>query len=322
MNSDCLLNKKLSIGVSFNKMTSQNWIDIFREYGTYINDIYFSPIENVNFQTRRNVYNYECQNQDFLESELAAVLTAASKMGIARKLVLNVPMLRSQIALLLFTYEKYKEKYDIEYVTTFFSCAREIKKSVPAQPIICSYNQGITSLVDLENILNDNVFYSIVLGNNFLRNIEAFRLIHKYNQKIELLLNNGCMIDCTSFCGLPNRYCESNFKANILRKGINHLYAECSLFPEELHKRLIPLRLIDYYKLSTRPIHYDVLIDLLSSYIQGESYSFIKKRVCNYNLYGRLAHFHSYYQELQYSKIISYKKSLWEQTIKSSYEVQ
>ncbi len=317
MNHNCQLYKKFSIGVSFYRMTSRDWINIFSKYGFYINDIYFSPIESIDFQTRRNVYNYETQSQSFLESELNDVLAAASSMGIARKIVLNVPMLHSKVDLLVSTYEKYKAKYDIEYVTTFLTCAREIKKLVSSQQIICSYNQGITSCQDLECILKDGIFDSIVLGTGFFRNIEAFHLIHNYGSKIELLLNNGCMTNCTSFCRLPNRYCEGNFIANLSHKDINLLYAECSLFPEELHKYLDPLQLIDYYKLSTRPIYYDSLVDLLSSYIQGESLSYIEAKTSNYNLYARLAHFHTYYKELEYSEIIEHKKKLWQKILKS-----
>lgn len=312
MKSESQLYKKFSIGISFYRMSAEDWINVFSQYSQYINDVFFSPIESLDFQTRRNIYNYDTQNQEFLDSQLKTVLDAAKQKGIARKIVLNVPIFIDNEETLLRAYEKYKDNYNMEYVTTFLSCAKRIKEMDSTQKIICSYNQGITTHQELERILETDVFYSIVLGTNFLRDFNAFNLIHRYKQKVELLLNNGCMPNCKSFCRLPNIYCESNFADNLSRKDINYLYAECSTFPEEIHKHYLTSNLIDYFKLSTRPINYGGMVDMLSSYITGNSWSYIRSSVINYNLYGRLAHFHKHYGELQYAQILNYKKEIWE----------
>lgn len=311
--SNTKLYKKFSIGISFYKMTADDWINILNKYHFYINDIFFSPIESIDYQTRRNIYNYEKQDQFFLEGELNKVLSAALDLCVARKIVLNVPKFLDNPDELLIAYQRYKSRYDIEYVTTFLSCARKIKEIDNSQQIICSYNQGIKTEQELEKILESNLFFSIVLGTNFYRNINAFRLIHQYEQKIELLLNNGCMSNCASFCRLPNKYCKNNFAENLLHKGINCLYAECSMFPEEIHKYFLPNDLIDYYKLSTRPIYFRGMIDMLSSYIEGESSKYINTSVTNYNLYGRLAHYSGFYKELKYEEILKNKEAIWEQ---------
>ena len=309
------LYKKFSIGISFYSMTSQEWIRILRQYKSYIHDVFFSPIEGIEYQTRRNIYDYERQTKEFLEEELARVLDEAKSLGIYRKMVLNVPQLYEDTERLPSLYEKYKRIYDIEYVTTFYSCAKKIKEIDNTQPIVCSYNQGIKTRDELEQILSTNIFCTIVLGTNFFRDIESFRLVHSYGQKTELLLNNGCMRNCTSFCRFPNRYCSQNFEANLSKTDIDHLYAECSMFPEELHNHLLKMNLIDYYKLSTRPIHYGSMDKMLSSYIEGDSYKYILERFNNYNLYGRLAHFHQYYSELNYDKILEIKDLIWQKII-------
>ena len=121
------------------------------------------------------------------------------------------------------------------------------------------------------------------------------------------------MSNCASFCRLPNKYCKNNFAENLLHKGINCLYAECSMFPEEIHKYFLPNDLIDYYKLSTRPIYFRGMIDMLSSYIEGESSKYINTSVTNYNLYGRLAHYSGFYKELKYEEILKNKEAIWEQ---------
>ncbi len=307
------LYRKFSIGISFYKMTAEDWSKILDKYYFYINDIFFSPIESIDYQTRRNIYNYEKQEHGFLEEELNNVLRAAQRHGIALKIVLNVPKFIDDPKELLIAYQKYKNRYDIEYVTTFLSCAKKIKEIDNSQRIICSYNQGIMTEKELEIILKSNAFYSIVLGTNFYRNLNAFRLIHLYGLKVELLLNNGCMPNCSSFCKLSNLYCINNFTDNIKQKGINYLYAECSMFPEEIHEHFLPKDLIDCYKLSTRPIYYDRMIDMLSSYIKGDSLSYIRSNISNYNLYGRLAHFNKYYKDLKYEQVINNKRKIWQQ---------
>ena len=228
-------------------------------------------------------------------------------------MVLNVPKYIYKPDILIPVYEKYRMDFDLEFITTFLSCARKIKELDSSQKIVCSYNQGIKTYKELNLILESNLFDAIVLGNHFIRDFDAFRLVHKYGHKVELLLNNGCMPNCDSFCRFPNSYCINNFEENLSKKNVNYLYAECSLFPEELHKFFIPMELVDYYKLSTRPIYYGGMDDMLSSYIKGDSSEYINKSVTNYNLYGRLAHFHKYYNIFQYTQIMCEKKNIWEQ---------
>lgn len=320
MDTNLQLNKKISIGISFYRMSAEEWIKIFNQFHPYICDIFFSPVEKIEYQTRRKVYDYDTQDIPFLENELTKVLDAAKDFGISRKIVLNVPSFINDCNELVPLYEKYKNKYNVELVTTFLSCAKRIKEIAPEQSITCSYNQGIKSREELEYLLTTDVFDTIVLGTNFFRDIDSYKLIHKYEKKVELLLNNGCMRNCKSFCRYPNVYCSNNFEINLLDKDLNKLYAECSMFPEEVHKYLIPLGLIDFYKLSTRPIFYKQMVDMLSSYIQGNSSMYISSNYKNYNLYGRLAHFHPYYSELNYDSIIKYKENIWEESMKS-YEI-
>lgn len=316
MKSTPLLHKKFSIGISFYRMTSEDWINVLRKYQLYIGDIFFSPTESIRFQTRRNIYNYDTQDIYFLEKELSKVLYAAKELDINRKIVLNVPSFYDNAEELVSLYVKYKYKYNIEYVTTFLSCAKRIKEIDSTQKIICSYNQGIKTHQELKVIIDSHIFESIVLGTNFFRKIDVFQFMCDYKQKVELLLNNGCMQNCISFCKFPNEYCKCNFREQLSQKNINTLYAECSMFPEEVHQYLLPLKIIDCYKLSTRPIHYSSMIDMLDSYIEGNSEKYISSKTNNYNLYGRLAHFHPYYNDLDYKTIISQKEAIWREVLK------
>jgi len=309
------LKNKFSIGISFYKMKSNDWLKILYKYKPYINDIFFSPVESLEYQTRRNVYNYDTQSIAFLESELDTVLYAAKRLGLTLKMVLNTPQFIDNPEKLIVAYKNYKCRYEIEYITTFQSCARRIKEIDNTQKIICSYNQGIKSYNELKDILDTQLFCTIVLGTRFLRDFNAFRLIHNYGQKIELLLNNGCMSNCESFCKFPNNYCITNFSKNLTQKSIDLIYAECSIFPEELHKYYLSNNIVDYFKLSTRPIHFEEMCNMLSSYIEGNSMKYINSNIYNYHLYSRLAHFGKYYKILDYNQILHEKETIWNHLI-------
>lgn len=311
MNIKTGLFKKISIGISFYLMNAEDWTKILRRYHEYIHDIYFSPIENADYQSRKRIYNYKTHNIQFLEEELNKVLEVAKELGIYRKLVLNVPIFLNNQQDLDSIYIRYRRKYNIEYVTTFLSCANRIKEIDNSQQIICSYNQGIKTSQELVQILDTKIFHSIVIGTRFFRDFEIFNIVHKYGQKIELLVNNGCLPNCTSFCSKSNKLCEYNFKQNLLKRNINALYALCSMFPEEIYTYLLPLDIIDYYKFSTRPCTYNEMIDMLSSYIDGDSSIYIKNTINNYHLYGRLGYFYQHYKDLDYKQITDYKKTIW-----------
>ena len=315
------LKKKFSIGISLYNMNAEEWEKILTKYQYYINDIFFSPIESIDFQTRRNIYNYEKDNLAEIKNQLEYVLDIARKLEISLKLVLNVPNFLDNSDIIIRIYEKYKYRYNMDYVTTFYNCAKRIREIDSDQKIVCSYNQGIKNHIELENLLSSQIFNTVVIGNNFYRDFKSFDLIHRYEHKIELLLNNGCMGDCLSFCRMPNKYCINNFEKNLNKTNINYLYAEASMFPEEIHKYLLPLDLIDYFKLSTRPIHLKTLDDMLNSYITADSLSYINKRINNYHMYGRLTHFYPYYNSLDYEQIMSYKYDIWEQSKNRYYEV-
>lgn len=304
------LENKISIGYSSSNFTSEQWQHILGKYAKYIHDIYFSPIEELCFQTRRNTYNFKTTTIEERSAQLADVVKSANELGIKTKLVLNVPNMISNVDDNVKQYFLYKERFSIDYVTTFVSVAEEIKKIDPDVKLLCSYNQGITSIEMLKEILEKNIFCAIVLGERFLHNFKAFDLVKSHDTKMELLVNNGCMLNCGSFCSTYG-FCEGNFYKNLSEKGILGLYAETSILPEELYQFYIPSGLIDVYKLSTRPCEFWELSNMLESYVSGNSESYIKENIRNYHLYARLAFFMKYYTEMDYSMLISEKRHIW-----------
>lgn len=304
--------KSISLGISFSHISVDDWKEILYKYAYFIHDIYFSPYSLVNYQSRRNVYDFNNTSTEERREQLTDVIDFARKNNIKPKLVLNSIFFKTNPDEVLRLYSHYNEKYGINYITTFANGAVLIRKAFPDTKIVCSYNQGILNYDGLKELLQMDLFYSFVLGQRFIRDFDAFRLIHSYDKQVELLVNNGCMHTCTSYCSIPN-YCWANFDKSCRGKGYHALYAESSLFPEELALFYFDSGLIDLYKLSCRPIQKKELLNLLDSYISVDSKTFINKCNDNYHLYARLTHFSPYYPKFCYDNILDFKKHIWEQ---------
>lgn len=305
------LNKKLSVGISMNLITADQWCDILKQYSKYIHDIYFSPVDSMLFQSRRTIYDFSNTTIEQRENELKQVIESARKHNIKLKLVLNSKEVRDRFDDCVDKYKYYKDLYEIEFVTTYIEIARRIKAYDNTARIICSFNQGISSRTMLEEIIKEKLFYGIVLGERFLHDFAAFKLLNEAHVIMELLVNNGCMLNCGCFCVNNVPFCKDNYYKNLEKKGLVHLYAECSILPEELTYFYAPTNSIDIYKLSTRPIDYNEISNMMESYTTGESKSFIDKNKRNYHLYCRLTHFSPFYNDIEYNDLVEIKKEMW-----------
>ena len=126
------------------------------------------------------------------------------------------------------------------------------------------------------------------------------------------MLNTGCCINCASYCKILNQnYCSDLFRKNKERYGPEYMYALQSIFPEEMLKYYLPADCIDVFKLASRPIKFQELDSLLSSYSSFNSKTFIEKSKNNYHLFARLAHFSQFYNQFDYSSINNMKQEIW-----------
>ena len=302
------LKKKLSIGLSFGYLSVDENISIIEKYADYIHDVYFSPVESLRLQTRLKIYDFDNTTQEKRRTDLNEVLGVAKSKGIKISLVLNANMVSpKEMADLL---KAYNNLYKIDSVTTTTEVAKHIKSLYPEMHITCSYNEGISTKAKLESVVSSGLFDSIVLGNSFIRDYDAFAYVRNYGLSMVLLVNNGCSLGCTNFCrSNEHDYCRRLFAERLKNVGTaSALYALQAIFPEELNTYY---KDIDVFKLSSRPITYEEYVDLLESYISGESKSFIEKTTRNYHLYGRLSHFGKYYNEFEYHSILMMKEYIW-----------
>lgn len=301
--------KKISIGVSFCHITPTEFTDEIVKYHDSIGEIYFSPCESINYQTRNFIYDKNKSIENKME-ELSYVLNKAKEYNICLNMVLNTNMInRSEVIDIT---EKYLNSFKISSITTFTKHALLLQHIFPEINYSCTYNQGLNTIDKINNLIDQNIFTSIVLGSNFLRSIDIFSYVHKKGLKVKLLVNNGCAHNCTNFCK-DSTYCEDNFNKLLFNSDINKIYAEQSLFPEELDYYNDDD--IIYYKLSSRPISKKELDDLLYSYISKKTIELINSDKNNYHLWGRLFYFTPYYDQLDYEKIVDYKKEIWKSAI-------
>lgn len=308
------LYKKFSIGVSFGQITDMEFISLMKEFKDFIHDIYFSPVEDILYQSRYGIYNFDNTTAHQRLKFLYNVINVAKCYEIQTTLTLNT---RRDVNESFDIYKNYKNIFNMNQVTTTSDLAIIINRYNKNEKIICSYNEGIYSNKKLKDLIDLNCFSAIVLGNHFLRDFKTFDFLYKKKIETVLLVNNGCLSDCQNFCK-QHKICEEKFNESLTSFSVEELYAKESLFPEELHKFYLNDGLIKVIKLSTRPIKYTEFRDLLNSYISGDSEQYINKTKYNYHLYGRLAYFKKFYNDFNYHNIISQKKKIWSSYVKDS----
>lgn len=305
------LYKRLSVGISFGFITAEEQIRLFDRYSDYIHDVYFSPTESIRLQTRFNIYDFQNTTNEKRQQELDKVLQFVKKREIKISLVLNASMTSPEY--MTEVLNLYHKRYAIDSITTTKPVAKLIRQSSILLPVVCSYNEGICTSNDLLNILDSGLFNAIVLGNSFIRDFNAFSMIKKRGLSTILLVNNGCSFGCTNFCRTNiNDYCKKLFLQRLTScKSAMDLYAQQSLFPEELFQYYRSNQNIDILKLTSRPIAYEEYKNLFDSYISGNSKEFIDETARNYHLYARLGHFRDFYSTFDYTEIYYRKLLLW-----------
>ena len=301
---------RLSIAISFGCISAFDYIKVIDKYKPFIHDLFFSPVEDIKFQTRRLNYDFASTTIKERYDELTKVIDYANNSNLSITLTLNSPNMTTTEAVEVF--ELYYKKYNIKNVTTFCDIASSLKERYSDLNFICSYNEGITDLSKLKQILNLKLFKTIVFGSSMLHNFQAFKLAKEQGNKVSIIANTGCMLDCHLFCR-KSFLCKSQFDRHLRDEGINHLYATTSIFPEELLTYYLPSGNIDYIKLASRPINKEELDKLLNAYTNGNTLSFIQNSESNYHLYGRLGHFAPHYSEIDFNEVLLEKQKMWKQ---------
>lgn len=302
---DNLFHKKFSVGLSL-QMNAQQYYDLFKVYGSYIDSIYFSPPLGERYHSRLKVAK-EFERAGML-TEFYDIIQVIRGNGIHLDAVLNTYHLNDED---IRQFLSFCEAYDIDDITTLEEYAGKIDKH-PKRNLIYSYNNGLHDLKG--NLKTFSCFDTIVLGTDFLRCPKDINMLSKTKQ-VKILLNNGCSPNCLT-CRYGSQMCKNTLDHNLSTKSYDRIYAEQSFFPWELTTLVSQLENWDMIslKISNRTSGYRYIVDCLHSYIYGDNVSpYIKEQVGNFHLWFRLGEFSKYYKRLDLDNIEKIKRTLkWE----------
>lgn len=296
------LYNKFSFGLSL-QISVDEYNEILNNYGDFINSVYFSLPLGRAFHTRiRVVEEYESREA---KKKLFEILKLFKENGKKLEVVINQYGITESQLLEAIKYINQNIKFDS--ICTLDEYLPVLYESYPNAYLISSFNNLKLSANDIKS--TSHKYKQIVVGKNFMRDIDLLKLIKEEKFDLKLLLNNGCSFNCGS-CRAGTKQCADVFNKNVKDIGVQNLYAIQSFFPSEL-QRLINEIEVDELKISNRPCSYEYLNNCLDSYINNNE-NYINDNIKNYHLWGRLGQFTPFYNEFDFNTIKEIKRNLWE----------
>lgn len=295
------LYKKFSFGISL-QISLDKYKELINNYGDFINSVYFSLPLGKEFHTRiRVVEEYERKES---EKKLFEILKLFKDNGIKLEIVINQYEISKSKLMEAIKY--INQNVDFDSICTLDDYLSVLYDNYPDAYLISSFNNLKLSANDIKK--TSHKYKQIVIGKNFMRDINLLKLINVEGFDSKLLLNNGCSFNCSS-CRGGTKQCVEVFDENVKKIGVQKLYAIQSFFPSELHRLLEKIEL-DELKISNRPCGYEYLRNCLDSYINNNE-SYIEDNIKNYHLWGRLGQFTPFYKEFDFNAIKKIKEDLW-----------
>ena len=305
--------KKFNIGLTLE--TNLKEFECFvKEYHPYIHSIYFSPPVNKYFHTRSKV------NQMFLlpgkKKLFWNMLKIAKEYGIELELLLNTLVLDDEMikkaSILLETHDIKVDS--VCFLTQYYE---SVLKYFPNTKYILSFNNGFRTVKEIDNIIENYKFDTLVLGSAFIRNNRLFSYLASRNKEVYLLLNNGCSFNCTT-CNNVGTVCSYFFKENLKKHSLDYLYALQSIFPYELHEGIIDTSNIKCFKISNRSNPLPFVKNVIDSYMTNEVLKYLKISKNSYAYWGRAGYFWPHFKKINLEKVLSYKEELFRKKVKNN----
>lgn len=225
------LKKKFCIGFSLN-LDSYEWYELFREYGDYIYEIYFTPpIDDKRLHIHPDVQK-QLKDTKYANFKTTQMIKIAKEHGIRVNMVLNTKK-SSDVEVVWLAKDwcvKNNIKPDTLTVMDHLYMDALLAFDVDTE-FTYSYNNNIKDSKFLERC--DGNYEYVEIGNRSLRNIEIFNAINDDGGEIEVILNNGCSHNC-SWCSSKKNNCKDVIDRNIEKYGLLHLMALQSVYPFEM----------------------------------------------------------------------------------------
>lgn len=297
--------KKFSIGVSLG-LTLDDYKNIFDTYGDRIDELYFSLPLGREFQSRHLIHTQFLKEENI--KKLLSILKLAKEKNISLELVVNGKLsLKEEDIELCYNWCK-KHNVQIDSITTFNHLVEKAKSLFGNIKFKCSYNQNLRTYEDLEKV--NPLFDEVILGNNFIRDVKAFKTLKSKGFKVRILLNNGCHHNC-AWCSYdkPNT-CEKTFEHNIQNNSFEYLFAIQSVFPNELTDFYEKLDCVDSYKLSTRTKSRVRFTNILKVYLDNEFKCFLKDLMSSCSLQSLHKYLIEQFETIDFEEVLRIKNEI------------
>lgn len=302
MNIECL-KKCFSVGLALDSGTAE-YESLFRDYGEYIDNLYFSPPLGQHFHGRSKIAD-QLEQPMYIE-RFWEILHLAQDFQIGLEVVYNTHLLKYD------DFIRADEAFSKNQIKLSKICIQDayydfIRSLYPTTELVHSVN----SMPDKKDMIlqTAGAYSEYVVGRQYTRDTELFHNIVQTGARCVLLLNNGCSHFCGG-CSSPE-HCQQAFERTRSEKHMTEeqIYALQSIMPFELHEKWIDLKDISLLKLSTRNADANYIRLCLDSYINGIDRELLDKSTDYYLLWSRLLWLTKYFKGFDYERIYAFKKS-------------
>lgn len=296
--------KRFSVGLALDSDIVE-YEALFRDYGEYVDNLYFSPPLGMQFHGRTKVA--EQLEQPLYIDRFWKILHLAQNFGIGLEVVYNTHLL-NETDLLRATEEFEKNNIVLSKICVQDTYYDLIRSLYPTTDLVHSVNSMPD---DRKQILRTvGAYAEYVVGRQYTRDTDLFHAITQAGVRCVLLLNNGC----SHFCGgcATMEHCRLAFEQtrSKLHMTEEQIYALQSIMPFELHMGMIDLTDVSLLKLSTRNADVPYIRACLDSYINGKDQELLEESTDYYLLWARLIWFTKYFKSFDYHRIYAYKQKL------------
>ena len=292
----------IGLTLSTNLKKFKRFLDAYHQH---IGSVYFSLPLGMNHQTRHKVHRFFSRKKNV--DMFWEMLRMIKAYGIELELLLNAYTLSGEdvkeAATLLEAHQ-----IPIDAVCLQDELYREVEHCFPGIQKVYSYNNGLRTIRDFEEIAAKHSYDYYVVGSAGIRNNELFQHIKQSGKKVILLINNGCSFNC-GWCRTQGS-CQKTFCQNRKSHSVEYLYALQSVLPNELYDGTIDLSAIDLLKFSNRTSNLRYTQRGLDSYLSGAMVKYIRRNRMNYSLYARMQGFWRCFPFLRLRKIKKYKEEI------------
>jgi hypothetical protein len=297
--------KKYSIGLN-SLLSHQQWVQLLKNYGQYIDKIYFSPPLGYRFSYKPRLYksNYfsninNCT--DYIKFVLKSIKSINNSIKI--EFALNTKFLLNGDISTAYEWLN-KSQIDIDSILTMTEYIPEIRQIKQWENI--SLTHSANELIR-DKSLNTDKFDEIIIAFGANKNPELWEYYHNLGKRTRLIINTGCMFDCNGLCFSQ---CNRTLDENLKNESMVELFSKYTIMPHEFYKYWYQNNNLDSFGFSIRDIEPIEVTDTFDSYIKDIETECIKGNTLYYKIWNSNKIFLQEYNRFNYQKITQFKNAL------------